>query len=80
MIIAREHATKTGEPKILKQCRLPLTGVQVVDTIVTEMAVIDVTDRGLRLREVASGLTPADVQRVTEPTLHVAEDLKVMSV
>lgn len=80
VIIAMEHATKNGEPKILRQCRLPLTGVGVVDLIVTEMGVIEVTDRGLALREVAEGLTPADVQRVTEPPLHVAEDLKIMSV
>ena len=78
VIIAMEHATKNGEPKILKECRLPLTGVGVVDLIVTEMAVLEVTDRGLLLREVAPGLTPADVQRVTEPILHVAENLGTM--
>ncbi|MBI1745069.1 MAG: CoA transferase subunit B [Acidobacteria bacterium] len=80
VIIAMEHATKNGEPKILKHCRLPLTGVQVVDLIVTELAVMAVTESGLVLREVAPGLTPNDVQRVTEPILRLPENLKVMSV
>jgi 3-oxoacid CoA-transferase subunit B len=80
VIIAMEHTTRDGQPKILKKCRLPLTGVAVVDLIVTEMAVIEVTPQGLVLREVAPGLTPADVQKATEATLTVASDLKVMEV
>src|SRR6267154_561997 len=60
-IIAMEHTTKDGQPKILKKCTLPLTGEKVVDTIVTEMAFIKVTPQGLVLREVALGLTPDDV-------------------
>jgi 3-oxoacid CoA-transferase subunit B len=80
VIIAMEHTTRDGQPKILKKCRLPLTGVAVVDLIVTEMAVIEVTPQGLVLREVAPGLTPADVQKATEATLTVASDLKVMKV
>ncbi len=78
VIIAMEHATKDGEPKIVKTCSLPLTGVGVVDTIVTELAVIDVTPEGLVLREVAPGITPEDVQKVTEPTLLRSPDLKTM--
>src|ERR1700691_6268992 len=78
VIIAMEHATKDGQPKILKKCTLPLTGVRVVDTIVTEMAYIRVTERGLVLEEVAPGLTAEDVQRATEARLVVAEALNVM--
>jgi 3-oxoacid CoA-transferase subunit B len=74
-----EHTTKDGQPKILKQCSLPLTGLEVVDLIVTELAVIAVTPEGLVLREVAPGVTPEDVQKVTEPKLLVVENLKTMS-
>ncbi|MBI3483668.1 MAG: CoA transferase subunit B [Acidobacteria bacterium] len=80
VIIAMEHATKDGKPKILKKCTLPLTGVEVVDMIVTELAVIEVTPQGLVLREVAPDVTPEDVQKATEPKLRVAADLKVISV
>ena len=80
VIIAMEHATKDGGPKIMKKCTLPLTGVEVVDLIVTELAVIDVTPKGLLLREVAQGVTPEQVQKVTEPTLLRAADLKTISV
>ncbi len=80
VIIAMEHATKDGGYKIKKRCSLPLTGVAVVDRIITELAVIDVTDAGLVLREIAGGATVGDVQKVTEPTLTVAGDLKEIEV
>ena len=80
VIIAMEHATKDGEPKIVKNCTLPLTGVEVVDLIVTELAVIEVTPKGLVLREVAPGVTPEAVQKVTEARLLLARDLKTISV
>jgi 3-oxoacid CoA-transferase subunit B len=80
VIIAMEHTTKEGEPKIVKSCSLPLTGVGVVDTIVTELAVIDVTPEGLVLREVAPGMTPEGVQKATEPLLRRSPDLKTMQV
>ena len=78
VIIAMEHATKDGQPKILKKCTLPLTGVKVVDTIVTEMAYIRVTPEGLLLEEIAPGLTVEDVQRATEPNLRLSPQLKTM--
>lgn len=78
VIIAMEHATKDGQPKILKKCTLPLTGVKVVDTIVTEMAYIRVTPEGLVLEEIAPGLSVEDVQRVTEAKLHPSPNLAVM--
>ena len=80
VIIAMEHATKEGAPKIMKKCTLPLTGVEVVDLIVTDLAVIEVTPNGLVLREVAPGVTPEAVQKVTEATLVRAPDLKTISV
>ena len=78
VIIAMEHATKDGQPKILKKCTLPLTGVKAVDTIVTEMAYIRVTREGLVLEEIAPGLTVDDVQRATEAKLRVSAELKTM--
>lgn len=79
VIVAMEHTTKDGEPKIVNRCSLPLTGIRVVHMIVTELGVIDVTPQGLVLREVAPGIAPEDVQKVTEPRLHHAPDLKPMS-
>jgi 3-oxoacid CoA-transferase subunit B len=78
VIIAMEHTTKNGEPKILDNCTLPLTGVGVVDTIVTEMAYIRVTKNGLVLEEVAPGLTADDVQKATQPKLIISPTLKNM--
>jgi 3-oxoacid CoA-transferase subunit B len=78
VIIAMEHTTKEGEAKIVKTCTLPLTGVGVVNMIVTELAVIEITPQGLVLREVAPGVSPEAVQKVTEPTLRLAPDMKVM--
>jgi len=78
VIVAMEHATKEGRPKILKKCSLPLTGLEVVDTIVTELCVIDVTDRGLWLKEIRPGVSVGEVQRLTEPRLIVDPSPKPM--
>ena len=69
VFVAMEHATKDGKPKILKKCSLPLTGVEVVDHIVTELAVIEITPDGLVLREIAPDTTVEAVQSLTEPKL-----------
>jgi 3-oxoacid CoA-transferase subunit B len=71
VFIAMEHATRDNKAKILKKCTLPLTGVEVVDHIVTELAFIDVTPEGLVLRELAVDATLEQVQSVTEPRLVV---------
>jgi 3-oxoacid CoA-transferase subunit B len=78
VIVAMEHTTKDGRPKILNRCTLPLTGLKVVDTICTELAWIKVTPSGLLLKEIAPGLTPEDVQKATEPILTVSPKLKTM--
>jgi 3-oxoacid CoA-transferase subunit B len=69
VFIAMEHATRDNKPKILKKCTLPLTGVEVVDCIVTELALIDVTPAGLLLREIAPDTTLEQIQSLTEPRL-----------
>ncbi|HET9743679.1 MAG TPA: CoA transferase subunit B [Terriglobales bacterium] len=79
VVVAMEHTTREGAPKILKKCTLPLTGLKVVDTIVTEMGYIKVTPNGLVLEEIAPGLAPADVQKATEARLQISPTLKPMS-
>jgi 3-oxoacid CoA-transferase subunit B len=71
VFVAMEHATRENKPKILKRCNLPLTGVEVVDYIVTELAVIEITREGLLLREIAPDTTVETVQLLTEPKLIV---------
>ena len=71
VIICMEHNTKDGLPKVVKKLTYPLTGLACVATIVTDIAVIDVTPKGLVLREVAAGWTPEEVQRHTEADLIV---------
>lgn len=78
VIVAMEHTAKNGAPKILKRCRLPLTGVGVVNLVVTELGVIEVTSAGMVLREVFSGTSPDDVKKKTEASLHIADDLRTI--
>src|SRR2546429_2463710 len=78
VVVAMEHTTREGAPKILKKCTLPLTGVKVVDTIVTELAYIRVTNKGLVLEEIAPGISAEEVQRATEAKLLVSPNLRTM--
>ncbi len=75
VIVAMTHVTDKGAPKILKECTYPVTARGVAKLIVTDLAVIEVTPKGLLLKEVASGLTAEDVQSVTEPKLILSPDL-----
>jgi len=75
VIIAMEHTAK-GQPKIVTRCSLPLTGVGVVNTIITELGVMEVTPAGLELREVAPGATPEEVQKGTDARLILPKGLK----
>lgn len=75
VIITMTHTTTDGKPKIVKQCTYPVTAQKCVDLIVTDIAVIEVTEDGLVLKEVAPGWTPEEVQELTEPKLKMAKDL-----
>lgn len=78
VIVAMEHCTKDGQPKIVKTCDLPLTGLGCVNHIVTELCVIDVTPHGLVLKEVTPGHTVEEIQAKTEAPLIVADDITEM--
>jgi 3-oxoacid CoA-transferase subunit B len=80
VFVTMEHVNKEGKPKILKKCSLPITGLKCINHIVTEYALIDVTPEGLVLRELAPGVTVAQVQEITEPRLKIAPDLREMKI
>lgn len=69
LIVLMEHTSKDGQPKIVRTCTYPVTALECVNTIITDVAVIEVTPEGLELREVAPGWTPQEVQAITEPRL-----------
>jgi 3-oxoacid CoA-transferase subunit B len=76
LLIAMEHTTKKGEPKLVSKLTYPATAKKKVHKIFTDLAVIEVTPEGLLLKEIYPGLTPEDIQSVTEPKLIIAPDLK----
>jgi 3-oxoacid CoA-transferase subunit B len=78
LIVCMEHTTKEGAPKIVKQCTYPLTGIDCADTIVTDLAVIDVKPDGLVLRELAPGWTAEEVQTLTEAKLRASTTVPEM--
>ena len=78
VIVAMEHTTRDGRPKILRVCKLPLTGVGVVDVIATELAWITVQPEGLLLEEIAEGVSVEELQKLTEAHLTISPALKSM--
>ncbi|UVS76504.1 CoA transferase subunit B [Actinokineospora sp. UTMC 2448] len=78
LIVLMEHVAKDGTYKIVNECSLPYTGKRVAHKIITDLAVIDITDRGLILRELAPGVTEDEVREKTEPELIVEGPLKSM--
>lgn len=74
LIIMMDHTTREGEPRVLKECTYPLTGTRCVTTLMTDLALIDVTADGLLLRETAPGVTPQEVRRLTDAELAIAPD------
>jgi 3-oxoacid CoA-transferase subunit B len=80
LIVTMEHVTKKGDKKILEECKLPLTGVACVNMIITDYCVLEVTPEGLKLLEVAPGVTPDQVQAMTEPKLIIDGGVKEITV
>ena len=78
LIIAMQHTTREGSPRIVRECSYPLTASRCVDLIVTSLGTIRVDEDGLTLLEVAPGVSPDEVQQFTEPRLRMAPDLREM--
>ena len=80
LIVTMEHVTKKGEKKILNECSLPLTGVRCVNRIITDYCVLDVVAEGLKVVELAPGVTLEELQKITEPILIVDGDIRAIEV
>lgn len=79
VIVTMEHVAKTGKTKIVKKCSLPLTGKKVVSRIITDLCVLDVTPKGLKLIELAPGVSVEEVQKATDAVLEVSSQVKEMA-
>jgi 3-oxoacid CoA-transferase subunit B len=80
VVVVMEHTNKAGESKVLRECRLPLTGKEVVDLIITDLAVFEVSAGGLVLKELAPGVEEAEVRAKTEAEYRVSPELAVVAV
>jgi len=78
IMVLMKHVMPSGEPRIVDRCTYPVTGKKVVNTILTDLAFIEVTEQGLLLKEIAPGLTVSEIQACTEPELVVNDDVKEM--
>jgi 3-oxoacid CoA-transferase subunit B len=79
IVVVMEHSSRSGEPKVLKKCRLPLTGERVVERVITDLAVFDVSAQGLELIELAPGATVDEVRAKTEPGIKVSGAVREMT-
>jgi 3-oxoacid CoA-transferase subunit B len=79
LIVVMEHTSKDGKPKIVHECTYELTAQECVDMIITDLAVVEVSDQGLVLKEVAPGWTPEEIQELTEPKLLISPDVGEIS-
>ncbi|MCC7403181.1 MAG: CoA transferase subunit B [Bdellovibrionales bacterium] len=78
VVVAMQHTDKDGKSKLLTKCDLPLTGVNCIDRIVTDMGVVDVTREGFLLREIAPGFTVDDLKKATGAPLAISKDLRTI--
>ena len=78
ILVIMEHTDKSGNPRIVRECTFPLTGRKAANLILTNLAYIEVTSQGLLLKEVVEGISPEEIQAVTEPRLILSPDLVEM--